>query len=157
MQTLKQLRQANNATQKQCADILKISLRSYKSYENCVDKQNTLKYEYLLEKLDKHFKLDENCGVLSVKQIKEICTQIFEQYDIEYCYLFGSYAKGNATKTSDIDLLISTQITGIKFFGLMELLRENLHKKIDLLTVSELDQNPELLNEILKYGVKIYG
>ena len=37
-----------------------------------------------------------------------ICSSVFGNYSIDYCYLFGSYAKGKATEVSDVDLLIST-------------------------------------------------
>lgn len=33
---------------------------------------------------------------------------------LEYCYLFGSYAKGNQTEKNDVDLLVSMQVDGIK-------------------------------------------
>lgn len=49
-------------------------------------------------------------------------------YD-SFCYLFGSYAKNTANELSDVDLLVSTKITGMAFFGLAEKLREALHKK----------------------------
>ena len=49
-----------------------------------------------------------------------------------YCYLFGSYAKGKATEQSDVDLLISTKATGLRFYEIAERLRESLHKKVDL-------------------------
>ena len=76
---------------------------------------------------------------------------------MEYCYLFGSYAKGLASETSDVDLLLCTNITGIKFYGLVERLRETLKKNVDVLEVRQLTNNPELINEILRDGVKIYG
>lgn len=82
---------------------------------------------------------------------------MFSSRDIKYCYLFGSYAKGKATETSDVDLLVSTSITGLAFFDLIETLRESLKKKVDLLNFDQLKNNPELLNEILQDGVKIYG
>jgi predicted nucleotidyltransferase len=56
-----------------------------------------------------------------------------------------------------VDLLISTSITGLKFFGLMEALRETMHKKVNVLDVGQLENNMELLHDILKDGVKIYG
>ena len=39
---------------------------------------------------------------------------------VQYQYLFGSYAKGNATEGSDVDLLVSTDVRGLKFYGLAE-------------------------------------
>lgn len=81
----------------------------------------------------------------------------YKNFNIEYCYLFGSYAKGNATELSDVDLLISTPISGIAFFDLVETLREELKKKVDVLNREQLNDNPDLINELLKDGVKIYG
>ena len=37
-----------------------------------------------------------------------------------------------------------------------EKMRERLNKRIDLLKVNQLENNIELLNEILKDGIKIY-
>ena len=157
MNELKELRQKNNVTQKYCADFLGVSLRTYKSYENDIKKVNTFKYRYLLEKMHECFKVDETTGVLTLAQIKSISQPILAKYNVEYCYLFGSYAKETANPNSDIDLLIFSNISGLKFYELAEILREKLHKKIDLLNYSQLANNPELINEVLKYGVKIYG
>ena len=56
-----------------------------------------------------------------------------------------------------MDLLLRTDTTGIKFYGLVERLRETLKKNVDVLEVRQLTNNPELINEILRDGVKIYG
>ena len=71
--------------------------------------------------------------------------------------MFGSYAKGKATETSDIDLLVSDSITGLKFYELVEKLRESLHKKVDLLDFKQFMNNKVLASEVLKEGIKIYG
>lgn len=57
-------------------------------------------------------------------------------YDVSFCYLFGSYAKGNAAPKSDVDFLISTDVKGLKFFGLVEDIRVVLHKRVDGLNMS---------------------
>ena len=62
-----------------------------------------------------------------------------------------------AMNRGDVDLLISSDITGLRFYGLVEELRSVLHKKVDLLTLPQLVNNPELLDEVLKDGVKVYG
>ena len=87
---------------------------------------------------------------------KDICSEVFSDFEIEYCYLFGSYAKGKATENSDIDLLISTTISGMQFYDLVEVLREKLKKKVDVLNREHLNNNADLTNEILIDGVKIY-
>jgi len=57
----------------------------------------------------------------------------------------------------DFDLLISSEISGLRFYELTEKLREALRKKIDLLDMKQLVGNEKLLNEVLKDGIKIYG
>ena len=86
-----------------------------------------------------------------------ILDKYFVKYNVNYCYLFGSYAKGKATPSSDVDLLISADIKGMRFYGLIEEIRTSLHKKVDVLDINQLKDNIELVNEILKDGVKIYG
>ncbi len=83
--------------------------------------------------------------------------EIFKNDNVEYCFLFGSYAKGYANEKSDVDLLISMEVDAEKYFELVELLREKLHKKVDLLYVDQLKNNFLLTKEILKDGIKIYG
>ena len=56
-----------------------------------------------------------------------------------------------------MDLLISTEVSGLKFYGLVEEIRTALHKKVDVLNLNQLTDNPELTKEILKDGIKIYG
>jgi predicted nucleotidyltransferase len=36
---------------------------------------------------------------------------------------------------SDVDLLISANVKGLKFYGLVEEIREALHKKVDVLEI----------------------
>ena len=82
---------------------------------------------------------------------------MFEQYDVKYAYLFGSYAKGKATEQSDVDLLVSMPLNGLRFYELVEMLREALKKKVDLLDETQLENNSTLVKEILGEGIKIYG
>ena len=155
--TLKELRIKKGLTQLACAKFLGISYRTYIRYEKDENKQDTLKYRYMLKELEEYGIIDETHGILTIENIKSICADVFAEYEVEYCYLFGSYAKGKATGTSDVDLLISTPINGLAFFEMVETLREKLCKKVDALHQTQLKNNIELTNEILKDGVKIYG
>ncbi|MBQ3432575.1 MAG: nucleotidyltransferase domain-containing protein [Clostridia bacterium] len=157
MGELKKLRIEKNLTQKQAASITGISLRSYKSYENEEKKQGTIKYNYLIEQLLRVNPIDEEHGIVDIEYIREKCSEVFQNYEVEYCYLFGSYAKEQANEKSDIDLLISSNVKGLKFFGMVEALRTKLNKKVDALDIQQLNNNMELVKEILKTGVKIYG
>ena len=115
------------------------------------------KYNYILEKLEDINRIDEEHGILEFEDIVGKCKKVLDEYNVEFCYLFGSYAKAKAGETSDVDLLISSKVKGIKFFGLVEELRNTLHKKVDALSLNQLENNMELTHEILKDGIKIYG
>lgn len=155
--TLKEMRTQKGLTQKEAAEVAEISLRSYVRYENEPEKAGTVKYKRILSRLQNCGLIDESHGVLTVEEIARKCRGVLEQYRVEYCYLFGSYAKGKATENSDVDLFIDTETTGIQFYGMVELLRETLGKKVDAIKAEKILQSPELLSEIMKYGVKIYG
>ncbi len=157
MTELKVLRQQKKITQQEAADRIGISLRSYITYENDESKTPTAKYRFLLQEIKKMNLLDEEHGLLTIDAICSTCKDVFANYEVDFCYLFGSYAKGTAVDTSDVDLLISTSATGLRFYELTEQLREALHKKVDLLNVSQLLENEVLLKEVLKAGIRIYG
>ncbi len=155
--TLKTLRQSKKITQTKASEYLGVSLRTYKTYENDQSKIGNMKYDYMLQKLAELNRIDETHGILSIDEIKSACKKVFDDYPIHYCYLFGSYAKNCAKESSDIDLLISSDVTGIKYYGMVEKLKDALHKEVDALGLEQLSENSELLNEILQDGVKIYG
>ncbi|MGI6735584.1 MAG: nucleotidyltransferase domain-containing protein [Bacilli bacterium] len=156
--TLKELRISKNLTQVESAKYLGMPIRTYQNYENDKSKQGSMKYLYMIDKLEKYDYIDETTGILSVEQIKDTCKHVFNNLDVDYCYLFGSYAEGTPNERSDVDLLVSTNITGLDYYNLIETLRSKLfNKKVDLLTVKQLENNFDLLNEILKKGIKIYS
>ena len=157
MVNLKELRIEKKMTQKQVAELVGISLRSYKSYENDTEKHDTIKYNYIIEQLSKINYIDEENGILELEDIVRRCSKVLNKYDVSFCFLFGSYAKGKATQTSDVDLLISANIKGIKFYALIEEIRIALHKKVDVLDMNQLKDNIELTEEIFKDGIKIFG
>ncbi len=154
---LKTIRKRNKLTQKEAAELLKVSLRSYKSYENDPYKEDTIKYRYMVDRLSALNHIDETHGILSLEDIRDLCRDIFSEYPVSFAYLFGSYAKNKAKEDSDVDLLISTDITGLKFYGLVDKIKTALQKNVDVLTTEQLTDNKELIEEVLQDGIKIYG
>ncbi|MCI5670155.1 MAG: helix-turn-helix transcriptional regulator [Bacilli bacterium] len=63
--TLKQLRINKGLRQAKCADILQVSLRTYKRYESNESKINIVKYHYLIERLSEYEKID----LLDIEQL----------------------------------------------------------------------------------------
>ncbi len=157
MTELRTQRLKSGLTQREAAEKIGVSLRSYISYENESAKTGTPKYRFMLKEMYEISRIDEEHGILTINEITEACGKILKDYSVQYCYLFGSYAKGKATPSSDVDLLISSETTGLRFYELVEKLRGTLHKKIDLLDMKQLLGNEELLNEVLKDGIRIYG
>lgn len=155
--TLRELRKQKHLTQVECAEYLGIPSRTYQNYETDLKKQDTIKYQFMMEKLAEYGYVDEEKGILKIQTIRGICGEIFKSRNVEYCYLFGSYAKGNATEHSDVDLLVATPASGLEFYDLVEELREKLRKQVDVLNLEQLNNNLTLTNEILKDGIKIYG
>ncbi|MBD5099473.1 MAG: nucleotidyltransferase [Clostridiales bacterium] len=75
--------------------------------------------------------------VYKIEEIAEKVRPIAERYGIAKVYLFGSYARGEATEESDIDLLVDAEniISLYTFNGLYDDLENALQKRLDLVTV----------------------
>lgn len=154
--TIKELRKKYGITQAEASEITGIPLRTFKVYENDAAKVGSIKYNFILDKLNEYGHVDESHGILSVDAIREGVTKVLVEYPVDYAILFGSYAKGAAVATSDVDLLISTEISGMKFYGIAEKLRKELSKDVDLLDLKQLSGNLELLRDVLGEGIRIY-
>jgi len=68
---------------------------------------------------------------------------IAKRYDISRIFLFGSYARNEATKDSDVDLIIEGgNYTGLfEYMELKEQMESALGKKIDLITRAAIKEN----------------
>lgn len=68
-----------------------------------------------------------------IQFLKEHNEFIASRFLVKRIALFGSYARGEATENSDIDLLIDTEIKDAKNrFYLKEYLSQNLKKEVDI-------------------------
>ena len=45
-------------------------------------------------------------STLSLSEVKAVVKELLKRYHAEYALLFGSYARGDATPDSDIDIII---------------------------------------------------
>ncbi|MCL2766775.1 MAG: nucleotidyltransferase domain-containing protein [Peptococcaceae bacterium] len=72
--------------------------------------------------------------MLTQYRIREIVKEIAPQYGIKQVYLFGSYARGDATEESDVDIrVVGGNIpTLFELGGLYEDLIESLGRRVDV-------------------------
>ena len=94
---------------------------------------------------------------MTIQSIKEKITPILKRRDVTKAAVFGSYARGDYKKKSDIDLLV--RFKGSKslldLVGLKHELEDILGKKVDVLTYNSI--NHLLKDIILKEQKIIYG
>lgn len=90
--------------------------------------------------------------IYTVDEIKARVLPVIHKYNIPAMYLFGSYARGEATEESDLDFLVDT--TGTRLTSLLSLgelycdLEEIFGKSIDLITVRGITQNTTMESDI---------
>lgn len=69
----------------------------------------------------------------NIMEIKRKVVPILRHYGIQKAGIFGSYARGEAKKNSDIDILIQPpRGMGLEFIGVKLELEKKLNKKVDL-------------------------
>jgi len=87
-----------------------------------------------------------------VEKIKKKIASTLESHDVKRAAVFGSFARGEQNKKSDIDILIKFKKDSDKslfdLIGLKLDLEEALKRKVDILTYDSI--HPLLKNIILK-------
>jgi predicted nucleotidyltransferase len=88
-----------------------------------------------------------------ISMLKQLNDEIKQKFKGRIIGLFGSYARGEETDQSDVDLLIEKE-ANISLFvlgGMKIYLEEKLNKKVDIVTTSALreDIKPYIMNELI--------
>ena len=75
--------------------------------------------------------------------IQEAVNPIAIQYGVKRIYLFGSYAKGKANETSDVDLIIEKgkPMSLLRLAGMRQKIQEALGLPVDLITTTGMDED----------------
>jgi hypothetical protein len=93
---------------------------------------------------------------MSIQDIKNKITPILKRHDVKKASVFGSYARGEETKKSDVDILIEYKNDDKSLYDLAELqieLEERLKKKVDLGEYSTI--RPQIKDRILSEQISI--
>lgn len=86
-----------------------------------------------------------------LSKLKELKPSLYSEYAVREIGIFGSYAEGNPSEDSDIDIIIVLERPiGWKYFSLELYLEKTFGRKIDLVTMNALkDQiKVDILNQI---------
>ena len=96
-------------------------------------------------------------GTLALDEIKSVVKELLKRYHAVYALLFGSYARGEATPESDIDIVI---IGGKNFvprniFALAEDLREMTGRDADVFEIREVNTGTPFYESVMREGIRI--
>ena len=90
----------------------------------------------------------------NISELKRQIVTVLRKHHINKAGIFGSYARGEQKKNSDIDIIIKPRKgMGFRFFGLQIELEEKLGKRVDLVSYNGL--HPLLKEKILEEEGKI--
>jgi predicted nucleotidyltransferase len=160
-QSLKTVRENLGLTQLEISSLIGIPVNTIRNWEQETRTPSEWALNLLIDRIlresnEQHNVVDEATGILSFLTIKKNICVIAEKYDIERIYLFGSYVKGQATQNSDVDLYMESDLYGLEYFEFVEQLRENLKKKVEVLSNKTVQEQSKIDEEIKKTGVLIY-
>ena len=96
-------------------------------------------------------------SVLTIEMIKDVIAPIAAKYGVESIYVFGSYARGEATIDSDIDFLVFGG-KGFKLsmvYALAEEIREAFGKDVDVFEINEINVGSDLYENVMKEKVLV--
>lgn len=158
---LKQFRSNLNMTQQQLSDISGVPLKTIRNWEQQIRTPSSWMMDLVMERVLDYLNfitmsIDEQTGVLSLKTLRDGIHEIANQFPIKRIILFGSYARGQATPLSDVDLYMESELFGLDYFEVAEAMRTKLNKRIDLFSNKTVAPDSKVANEIHRSGIVIY-
>lgn len=96
--------------------------------------------------------------MISPSDISTVASRVLAQYDVSEAYLFGSFAQGEQTPDSDIDLRLvcGNTMTFGTLYELSHELERELGRKIDIVTNPPEHMRPAFRKNIEREEVRLY-
>lgn len=96
--------------------------------------------------------------MISPSDISTVASRVLAQYDVSEAYLFGSFARGEQTPDSDIDLRLvcGNTMTFGTLYELSHELERELGRKVDIVTNPPEHMRPAFRKSIEQEQVCIY-
>ncbi len=120
---------------------------------------NLLKNELIKKETqaDKELNIKDKKETKEIRAIKRKIINVLKKYKVTKAGIFGSYARGDYKKNSDIDILVEINDKKMSLLGFVHIkheLEDSLKKKVDLVEYDTI--KPLLKDRILKDEVIIY-
>ena len=95
--------------------------------------------------------------MLPMATIEQVIRQLLARYHGEYALLIGSYARGDATEDSDIDVVVfgGSRFKKTDIFAFAEDLREMTGKNVDAFEICEVDSGTPFYESVMREGRRI--
>ena len=96
--------------------------------------------------------------MITPTDISTAASRVLAQYDVSEAYLFGSFARGEQTPDSDIDLhlICGNTMTFGALYELSHELEKELGRKVDIVTNPPKHMRPPFRKSIEQDEVRIY-
>lgn len=104
--------------------------------------------------------------VYSIEELQKRIAPVAKKYHLRAVYIFGSYARNEATDDSDVDVLVDRTGSSVKSLfdmgGLYNDLCDSIGKNVDLVTTQTLEQEstrqrtPWFVDSVKTEMMKIY-
>ena len=96
--------------------------------------------------------------VYTIEEIKDLIYHIFKKYGIEKAYIFGSYARGEANKESDVDIMIKKGNikTLLQLSALAYEIEQILKKQVDIVIEETYTDDIQYDSENIKLAKNIF-
>ena len=91
------------------------------------------------------------------KQVQDAIKVLLRRYGAESAVLFGSYARGDQTDSSDINVVVfgDKNFKKSNIFAFAEELRQMTGKDVDAFEICEVDPQTPFYQSVMEEGIKI--
>jgi len=95
---------------------------------------------------------------MTIDEIKSIITPLVSLFPINRVILFGSYARGDASECSDVDLIIDSEgrLNAFDYFGVVGMIVKKMPINVDVFELDEVKRPSSMYDSISREGVIIY-
>ena len=95
--------------------------------------------------------------IYSVEEIAGFITPLLNKYGAQKAVLFGSYARNEADKNSDIDVMVTGGKTfePADIFCIADELYRIIEKDVDVYEESEINEKSDLYKNIMREGIAL--